>query len=102
LSAITGLGLWIFIALLIPTIGAQYLPAVGLSLFAMPVFLTLLSLRSLSGQSTKGWRAFLLFLGLLLISIQLVSSRSIPLHLISGVAVFLVAAYRLRIWIYLK
>lgn len=101
LSCVSALALSLFLALLVPAVGAQYLLMKGLPLFTVPVFLILLSMRSLAGQSKHS--GVILVLGITgLVIIQLAVSRSPVLHLFTAIPIFLVAAYRLQIWIFLR
>ncbi|MDO8929795.1 MAG: prolipoprotein diacylglyceryl transferase [Bacteroidota bacterium] len=101
LSGFFALSFSAFIAFLYPEIGAQYFPSQGSVLFAVPVFLLFISLRELFRQ--PGLATIVLAIaGLFLVVIQLINSRSAILHLASSILIFLLSAYSLQIWIFLK
>lgn len=101
ISGFIGLGYAAFIALLFPAFGAQYFPAKDSTLFAVPIFLILISLRGLYKQSRLAAVIFTIIAAIVII-IQLANSRSAVLHGIVSVLIFLLSAYYLSIWIFLK
>ena len=111
ISAILGLALSIFIALIFPVAGAQYFSdrisishvsfGLNLSLITVPIFLILISLKSILRQS-KQLFSFACLIALLLIIIQLINSRSWILHLTTSFLIFFLAANYNRIWFFLK
>lgn len=101
LSGFFALSLSAFIAFLFPAIGAQYFPSQGSVLFTVPVFLLFISLRGLFRQ--PGFATITLTIAdLFLVVIQLINSHSAILHLASSILIFLLSAYSLQIWIFLK
>jgi prolipoprotein diacylglyceryltransferase/protein-S-isoprenylcysteine O-methyltransferase Ste14 len=101
LSGFFALSFSAFIAFLYPEIGAQYFPSQGSVLFAVPVFLLFISLRALFRQ--PGFVTIALTIaGFFLVVIQLINSHSAILHLASSILIFLLSAYSLQIWIFLK
>lgn len=110
-STILGLTLSVFIALIAPAIGAQYLSGgnsisdtglgFDLSLIAVPVFLILISLRTIIRQFNQFFGVASL-VAILLSTIQLTNSRSSILHITTSLVIFLLAANYNRIWFFLK
>lgn len=101
LSGFFALSFSAFIAFLYPEIGAQYFPSQGSVLLAVPVFLLFISLRALFRQ--PGFVTITLAIaGFFLVFIQLINSRSAILHFASSIMIFLLSAYSLQIWIFLK
>lgn len=90
-----------FMAFLYPAVGAQYLPAHGSVLPAVPVFLLLLSLKALYSPSRKRTLIYAAVVAVLVI-IQLSASRSAALHLAGSLLIYLLSAYHLKIWIFLQ
>jgi protein-S-isoprenylcysteine O-methyltransferase Ste14 len=101
LSGILALSISIFIALIFPALGAQYLPPDNSILIAVPIFLIFISLKSIIRQS-KQLAVFFGFIAVALIIIQLTNSRSAVLHFMGSVLIFLLSANYYRIWIFLK
>jgi protein-S-isoprenylcysteine O-methyltransferase Ste14 len=108
ISGIIGLSLSLFISLLLPTIGAQYLLTESSSashgifnLLTTPLFLIFISAKVILKQSKPTGIIF----GILTISaslIQLIFSRSAILHLGVSAFIFLIASNYERIWLFLK
>lgn len=106
-----GLGLSLFISLLWPSVGAQYLTTSDLagsvpekltSLFgSIPLFLILLSHNAYDRQF-KRYRILLTLFVALLIIVQLAHSRSSDLHLLVSLTIYVMAVNYSRIWIQLK
>jgi protein-S-isoprenylcysteine O-methyltransferase Ste14 len=101
LSGIIAMCLSLFIALIIPSIGAQYLKSADLILLTVPIFLILISLRLIFKLSKKLVVLFV-FVAVVLVIIQLTSCRSAVLNFTVSVFIFLLAAYYYQIWIFLK
>ncbi|MCX6284925.1 MAG: prolipoprotein diacylglyceryl transferase [Bacteroidetes bacterium] len=101
IPAIISLCYLIFIALLYPEIGAQYLPPQGPAFFTVPIFLIFISLKSMYRQSFQIAAVFTIIASCL-VTIQLTNSRSAVLHFTFSILIFLLSAYYLRIWIFLK
>ena len=101
ISGFFALSYSVFIALLFPSFGAQYLPTQGPILLTIPIFLLFISLKAMYRQSVKIAIVFSMFV-LFLVVVQLINSRSALLHLTSSVLIFLLAANYLQIWIFLK
>ncbi len=111
LSVIIALSFSLFLSLLFPALGAQYLPptdlllktesGLAISLISVPVFLIFISLQAIFKQSRS--LAVLFSFGTLALGIiQLTNSRSAVLHFTVSVMVFIVAVNYNRIWIFLK
>lgn len=108
-SAIIGLALSIFIAMLAPAFGAQYLPpesindspSTGLYLTSVPILLVLISFKAGLRQSRFLGLIFGL-LTILAIIIQLTFSRSAILHLTISILITLIAANYEAIWLFLR
>lgn len=90
-----------FIAFLFPAFGAQYFPVMGSFLFTVPVFLLFISLKVLLQQHTI-FKALLAGFVLFFVIIQLINSSSAILHFTTSILIFLLSAYSLQIWIFLK
>jgi len=101
LSGILALSISIFIALIFPTLGAQFLPPDNSIIIAVPIFLIFISLKSLIRQS-KQLAVFFGFIAVALVIIQLTNSRSAVLHFTGSILIFLLSANYCRIWIFLK
>lgn len=101
LSGIVAIALGLYIALLVPSVGAQHLLPPDLVLFSVPVYLHLLALQLLWLDWTPG-KLLPLAVVLLLGGIQVAASHYLPLHLLAGFGVFLLTTYRLRIWALLR
>ncbi len=111
ISVLIALALSIYIALLWPVVGAQYInPEFSLGnaevtlllvLKSHPLFLILLSLMAYVQRYKRFailFSAVAIFLGIY----QLVNSRSSILHLVVAFTIFIIAANYCRIWIFLK
>ena len=90
-----------FTALLYPGLGAQYLPFQQAYIYFVPIFLILISVRSIFKQSKQLGFLFSM-IAVALISIQLTFSRSAVLHLSSSIIIFLLAYNYFHIWIFLR
>ena len=101
----------LFISLLYPFVGAQYLPNENLyqdsglsnllSLATVPVFLLLCSLKSIWRQSRKLFIVFSIIV-LLLVFIQIGISRSGILSLATSILIYLIASNYFGIWVLLR
>jgi prolipoprotein diacylglyceryltransferase len=100
-SGFIALSYAVFIAVLYPSIGAQYLPPQVSVLFAVPIFLILISVKAMLYQSKWAGIIFTI-VALILVVIQFVNSRSAILHLASSILIFLLSSNYQRIWIFLK
>lgn len=111
ISVLIAIALSIYISLLWPAVGVQYLPpefssdsagkTLSFVLMSIPLFLILLSLKAyveLFRRFAILFYAISIFLGIY----QLVNSQSSILHLVVALIVFILAANYLRIWIFLK
>lgn len=101
ISMILSLCCLIFIALQYPAVGAQYLPPQGSDWFAVPVFLLLVSLKAVYRQPAPV-AIVIPVTALCLVAILLMNSRSALLHVSLSILIFLLSAYYLKIWIFLK
>ena len=101
LSGILALSISIFIALIFPALGAQFLPADNSILITVPIFLIFISLKSIIRQS-KQLAVFFGFIAVALVIIQLTNSRSAVLHFTGSILIFLLSANYRRIWFFLK
>jgi protein-S-isoprenylcysteine O-methyltransferase Ste14 len=101
LSGILALSIYIFIALIFPALGAQFLPPDNSILIAVPIFLIFISLKSIIRQS-KQLAVFFGFIAVALVIIQLTNSRSAVLHFTGSILIFLLSANYCRIWFFLK
>jgi protein-S-isoprenylcysteine O-methyltransferase Ste14 len=101
LSGILALSISIFIALIFPALGAQFLPPDNSILIAVPIFLIFISLKSIIRQS-KQLAVFFGFIAVALVIIQLTNSRSAVLHFTGSILIFLLSANYCRIWFFLK
>ena len=101
ISAFIALSCSAFIGLMYPEIGAQYLLPKGSVLFSVPIFLILISLRIISRHSGKIAFLFILTAAILVV-IQLISSRSAPLHLAVSLLIYFLSAFNKNIWLFLK
>ena len=100
-SGILSLLFSVFIGLLYPAFGAQYLPPHDSVLFTVPVFLIFISLKAIFRQSWKIAVAFTIVASMLVI-FQLIYVPSAILYLADSILLFLLSAYYLRIWVFLK
>jgi len=101
LSGILALSISIFIALIFPALGAQFIPPDNSILIAVPIFLIFISLKSIIRQS-KQLAVFFGFIAVALVIIQLTNSRSAVLHFTGSILIFLLSANYWRIWFFLK
>ena len=101
ISMILSLCYLIFLALQYPAAGAQYLPSQGSALFAVPVFLIFISLKAIYRQAVKIAIIFSIIASCL-VAILLMNSRSAVLHVTFSILIFLLSAYYLEIWIFIK
>ncbi len=101
ISGMLSISYALFIGLLYPGFGAQYLPAFDSALLTAPAFLLFISLKAMYRQS---WQPAVIFtiLATILIIFQLINSYSTILYIIDFILIFLLAAYYLKIWIFLK
>jgi protein-S-isoprenylcysteine O-methyltransferase Ste14 len=90
-----------FIAFLYPGIGAQYMPPQGLVLLSVPIFMILIPLRLVFRQS-RTLALIITVAAIILMLIQLIHSRSAILHLATSILIFILSAFYLQIWIFLK
>jgi protein-S-isoprenylcysteine O-methyltransferase Ste14 len=97
ISGILSLCLAVFIGLLVPAFGAQYLPPHNWVLFTVPIYLIFISLKTLYSQS---WKMAFVFavVAAILMSDQLMHSPSPILYFADSVLVFILSAYYARIW----
>jgi len=100
-SGFIALSYSIFIAVLYPSIGSQYLSTQDSVLFAVPIFLIFISLNAMYRQSIP-IAVFFTIVAIMIVVIQLVSCRSAALNLADSILIFLLSAYYQRIWIFLK
>jgi protein-S-isoprenylcysteine O-methyltransferase Ste14 len=100
-SGIFALCLSVFIGLLFPSFGAQYLPPHDSVLFTVPIFLIFISLKSLFRQ---GWIIAVVFsvLAVIIVTLQLLYVPSVILYLADSILIYLISAYYPDIWIFLK
>ena len=101
ITSIIAIAISTFTALLYPAVGAQYLPVKNAFVYMVPIFLILLSVRSIFKQS-KGLGVLFSMIAVSLMMIQLTFSPSAVLHVNSSIIIFLLAAYYFHIWIFLK
>lgn len=111
LMGIISISMDLYIALIYPTVGAQYLPVEIFSnnslwnqllpVITVPVFLLLISLKSLWKQ-TKILASIFGLLILILSITQLAVSRSAVLSFITSIFIFLLASNYFKIWIILR
>jgi protein-S-isoprenylcysteine O-methyltransferase Ste14 len=101
ISGFIALAIAVFIAVLYPSIGAQYLQTQDAFIFTVPIFMLLISLRAMYRQSIRTAVTFTIIF-LFLIVIQLINSRSAILHLTSSVLIFLLSVSYPKIWIFLR
>ncbi|NND80708.1 MAG: hypothetical protein HKN53_12475 [Maribacter sp.] len=101
LTSLIAVGFSTFTALLYPALGAQYLSDKQTFVYMVPIFLILLSVKSIFKQS-KSLAILFGIVALAIMLIQLTFSRSALVHLSSSIIIFLLAAYYFHIWIFLK
>jgi len=97
ISGILSLCIALFIGLIFPALGAQYIPNHGLNFFTVPVFLILVSLKYIYNQSWK-IGVVLTILAIILGFSQLIYSSSPILNFAYSILVFLISFYYRRIW----
>jgi protein-S-isoprenylcysteine O-methyltransferase Ste14 len=100
-QAILSLCISVFLGVLYPSFGAQYLPIHDSVLFTVPVFLIFVSLKALFHQSPKIAVVFTIVASILVI-FQLIYVPSAILYLADSILLFLLSSYYLRIWVFLK
>jgi len=100
-SGILSLSFSVFIGLLYPSFGAQYLPPHNSVLFTVPVFLVFISLKAIFRQS---WKIAVIFtiVASILVIFQLIYSPSAILYFVDSILLFLLSSFYLRIWIFLR
>ncbi len=101
----------VYIALLLPSIGAQYLSinleasniyeTLKLISINIPFYLTLVSLKTYKKQFNKFALIFYL-MAFLIGSIQLINSKSLILNLLSSLIIFFIVSNYLKIWIFFR
>lgn len=101
ISGILSISLAVFIALLYPAFGAQYLPSLDSVLFTAPAFLLFISLKALFRQS---WQTAVLFtiFATILITFQLINSYSTIFYFVDSLFIFLISSNYLHIWIFMR
>jgi hypothetical protein len=100
-SGIISLCFSVFLGVLYPSFGAQYLPAHDSVLFTIPVFLIFVSLQVLFRQSWKTAVVFTIIASILAI-FQFTYVPSPILYFADSILIFLFSSYYIRIWIFLK
>jgi hypothetical protein len=110
-EGIIAMTLSVFISLTSPALGAQFLPATDQVFFSyleftnflmtVPIFLILISLKAIFRQSRQ-LAFFFGPIGVVLVIVQLLNSRSAELHVLISLVVFLLASNYHSIWIFLK
>lgn len=111
ISMLMATALSVYLALIMPQIGAQYFSVVSstrdttkaliIVLTSVPVFLILISLKTYIHRFRR-YALFFYGLAFILCAYQMAVSQSSILHLVEGVVIFLLAAHYRRIWIWLK
>ena len=101
ISGFIALASSVFIAVLYPSFGAQYLQAQDEFLFTVPIFMLLISLRAMYRQSIRTAVAFTVIF-LFLSVVQLINSRSAILHLTISVLIFILSISYVKIWGFLR
>ncbi len=101
ITSLIAIGISTFTALLYPGLCAQHISYQQGVVYFVPVFLILLSVKSIFKQS-KSLGFLIGLVAVVLMSIQLILSRSAVLHLISSVIIFLLAGYYFHIWAFLR
>ena len=102
ISGMLSLFYFVFIGLLFPSFGSQHLSLPNSFLFCVPLFLILISLVDLFRQQTWIIALILSIIAVFLMLIQLNYSRSAALYLADSILIFLLSAYYLKIWKFLK
>ena len=101
ITSLLALGIATFIALLYPEVGGQHLPVEQAQTYSVPLFIIMLSLRSIFIQSNA--LGLILFpIVIILTLIQLVDSGSVELHIVSSAAIYLLTVNYFKIWTFLK
>lgn len=109
ISVLSGIALSVYIALLWPAFGAHYFhrgnKMLNLEelcfLFSAPVFLTFLSATAYSRQFKK-WTLPIFAFAIVIVILQLISTRSITVNLIGSAFIYSVAANYLAIWLFIR
>ena len=101
ISGILALSYLVFIGLLYPSFGAQYLSPENPSLLTVPLALIFIFLKAVFTQSRTTSLIFSISTTILVI-IQLSNDHSAILDLTESILAFLLAANYLRVWIFLK
>lgn len=109
LSALIGLTLSVFLAVLYPGLAAQYFSTISLEhsgtvlplLFTAPVFLIPLSAMAYSHQYPHG-KLFFWMLALVLSILLINGTASVYLNALTGILIFLFAAGYMRIWYFIR
>ena len=101
ITCIIAISISTFLSLFYPGVWAQYLPIQKGAVFFVPVYLILLSLKILFGQS-KSKLILMWLLAIILMSIQLTFSNSAVLHICTSVIIFLLAGYYIQLWEFLR
>ena len=100
-GSILGFGVLVFIAVLLPEVGAQYLHIGAEDVWVVPVFLILLSFNFVF-KTSKTLGGLFCIVAIVQIVLELTYSRSAALHILSGLFIFLLASNYFSIWIFLK
>jgi len=100
-SGFIGLSLVCFIAILYPSIGAQYFPQQDSAIFTVPLFLMFVAVKAMFHQS-KPVAIIYTIVAFIVVIIQLANSRSAALNLADSILIFLLSSNYQRIWIFLK
>ncbi len=100
-QGILSLCLAVFIGLIYPAFGAQYLSPHDSVLFTVPVFLIFISLKAILHQS-RIIAISCTVVALILVIFQMIYSPSAILYFADSILIFLLSAYYLRIWDFLK
>ncbi len=100
ISSLVSMFYLLFVGLLYPQIGAQYLPDEGYTLFTVPISLLLLSLNAIIKQAR--WIGLFILTFITLVVIQLFNSRSALLHCLNAIVIFFLSVNYLNIWGFLR
>lgn len=100
-QAILSLCFSVFLGVLYPSFGAQYLPLHDSVLFTVPVFLIFISLKALFHQSLKVAVIYTIVAAILVI-FQLIYAPSAVLYLADSILLFFLSSYSQAIWVFLK
>ena len=109
ISVLSGIALSTYIALLWPSVGAQYFYSGNQQagsnelrvLLSVPVFLTLISIITYSRQFKK-WTLPVMVFSIIIIFLQLANTHSFTLNLIVSVFISLVTANSSAIWLFIR